>query len=196
MEIRELNLQEMEGIYASRMAEDFPPNELRPFCSIRQLTQAGLYYSFGCYENGLAGYAAFAVAKEKDALLLDYYAVDAARRGQGIGTRFLPRLREAVKPLGAAYVLIEAESLESAQAPAQTEERARRIRFYEGCGCRRTQVYSWLFGVEYQILVLPLDGRVPEDAQVEAALGKVYQTIVPPLVGPGAFAEVCRTFRR
>lgn len=197
MEIRELDLKEMEGIYAERMAQDFPPDELRPFCSIRDLTRMGLYRSFGCFEDGLAGYATFARADGGRAALLDYYAVDARRRGQGIGSRFLPGLRGAARGLGAGFVLIEAESVESARTPGQTEERRRRIRFYKGCGCRETGVYSYLFGVEYRILVLPLEGD-PGDDEAERALMEVYRTIVPPLVGPGeeAFAEVCRCFRR
>jgi len=188
----------MEKIYTTRMAEDFPPNELRPFCSIRDLTRAGLYRSFGCYEDGLAGYAAFAMAAQGPAVLLDYYAVDASRRGQGIGSRFLPGLRGVAERLGAGYFMIEVESLETARTPAQAEERARRIHFYKRCGCRETRVYSYLFGVEYQILVSVLEGEAPSDSEVEAALMRVYRTIVPPLVGPDeeAFAEVCRCFQR
>ncbi len=199
MEIKELNLMEMEEIYHSRMKEDFPPSELRPFSSIRQLTQAGLYRSFGCYdEKGLAGYGAFAMAEGAPAVLLDYYAVDADRRGQGIGSRFLPGLKEALGPAGAPFLLIEVESLESAKTPQETAERARRIRFYKGCGCRETGVCSYLFGVEYRIMVLPLEGGAIADSQVEEALMGVYRTIVPPLVGPGeeAFTRVCRCYRR
>lgn len=198
MEIRELTLEEMQEIYNTHMEKDFPPSELRPFESIRQLTGAGLYRSFGCFEDGLAGYATFAIAAQGPGLLLDYLAVDAGRRGQGIGSRFLPGLRGLGGPLGAGYFLIEVESLESAQTPAQTEERARRIQFYKGCGCRETRVYSHLFGVEYQILILPLEGQAPSDSQAEAALQNVYHTIVPPLVGESeeAYAQVCRCYRR
>lgn len=198
MEIKELDLKEMQKIHTERMAADFPPDELRPFSSIQQLTQAGLYRSFGCFEEGLAGYATFALAQNGPAVLLDYYAVDASRRGQGIGSRFLPALRGEAGRFGARYFMIEVESLETAQSPEQVEERTRRIRFYKGCGCRETRVYSYLFGVEYQILTFPLEeGAEPSDEEVEQALMSVYRTIVPPMVGPSeeAFAEVCRVYR-
>lgn len=198
MEIRELTLKEIEGIYTARMEKDFPPSELRPFSSIRQLTEAGRYRSYGCFEEGLGGYATFAMAPRSPGLLLDYLAVDAARRGQGIGTRFLTGLRQEAARLGAGYLLIEVESLESAQTPAQTHERQKRIGFYKGCGCEETKVYSHLFGVEYQILTLPIAPPTPTDDEVEAALAQVYHIIVPPLAGEGeeAYARVCRCFRR
>lgn len=197
MEIKELGLQEMEGLHRTQMSRDFPPNELRPFESISSLTQQGLYRSFGFFEGGLAAYATFATPEEgPPALLLDYFAVDAGRRGQGTGTRFLEALRDALSGEAAPYFLIEVESLETAATPAQVDERTRRIRFYKGCGCQESQVYSYLFGVDYQILYLPLrDGPAPMDGEIQAALDRVYHTIVPPLCGPGpeAFQKVCRT---
>lgn len=198
MEIRELSLQEMEKLYGERMEADFPPEELRPFSSIRELTGEGKYKSFGCFEEGLGAYGTFAFLPGRSGVLLDYFAVDARRRGQGIGTRGLRMLGEAARGLGAGFLLIEVESLESAETPAQTEERTRRIRFYNGFGCRETAVYSWLFGVEYQILVLPLGDRMPGADEVQESLEQVYRVIVPPLVGESeeAYAQVCRCFRR
>ena len=140
MEIRELSLQEMEKLYGERMEADFPPEELRPFSSIRELTGEGKYKSFGCFEEGLGAYGTFAFSPGRSGVLLDYFAVDAGRRGQGIGTRGLRMLGEAARGLGAGFLLIEVESLESAETPAQTEERTRRIRFYNGFGCRETAV--------------------------------------------------------
>lgn len=200
MEIRRLGLEETETIYETRMRRDFPPNELRPLASIRELASQGQYAVFGMFEGGLAAYAAFAFSQgEPRALLLDYFAVDASRRGQGLGGRFLKGLGRLAGGFGAPYALIEVESLESAQTPAQSQERERRIRFYQRCGCRETRVFSWLFGVEYQVLYLPLeDGARPLDSQAQAALERVYRAIVPPLVGPGeeAFRQVCRLYRR
>ncbi len=200
MEIRKLALEELGPIYEAHMRRDFPPSELRPFASIQQLTGKGQYASFGMFEDGLAAYATFALSQQEPrALLLDYFAVDHSRRGKGVGGRFLKGLVRHARQSGAPYVLIEVESLESARSPAQTEERQRRIRFYQHNGCQETRVFSWLFGVEYQILYLPLDeGAPPSDGDVQAALEQVYRTIVPPLVGPGedAFRQVCRLYRR
>ena len=83
MEIRELSLQEMEKLYGERMEADFPPEELRPFSSIRELTGEGKYKSFGCFEEGLGAYGTFAFLPGRSGVLLDYFAVDAGAGGRG-----------------------------------------------------------------------------------------------------------------
>lgn len=202
MEIKQLTLEEMEKLHRTQMARDFPPDELRPFSSIYCLTKQGCYRSFGCFEEGrLCAYATFATpAGDDTALLLDYFAVDPSQRGKGTGTRFLNALREAFQGSPAPCILIEVESLETARTPEQLDERARRIRFYKDkCGCRESQVYSYLFGVEYRVLYLPLRlGALPADDSIQAALESVYRTIVTPLCGPSPedFQRVCRCYRR
>lgn len=199
MEIKELDREAVGQLYEVCLRRDFPPAELRPLASIRYLEERGLYRTLGCYVGGeLGAYATFVTAKgEPAALLLDYYAVDPRRRGQGLGSRFLAELGQALKGL-APYLLLEAESLQSAQTPAQEEERTRRFSFYRGCGCIETGVYSQVFGVEYRILALPLGGQAPTDEDVLAAMMSLYRTFVPPIVGPGqaAFHKVCRCFLR
>ena len=41
MEIVKLGLAEMQALYEARMKEDFPPSELRPWSSMRTLTEQG-----------------------------------------------------------------------------------------------------------------------------------------------------------
>lgn len=196
MEIKRLAPEEVKRLYDTNMQRDFPPSELRPYSSISSLTESGNYLCFGCMDGaGVAAYAAFAVTSgAAPAALLDYYAVDESRRGQGVGGRFLSGLRELSPQFGAPYILIEVESVESAETPEQVEERERRIRFYEHCGCEKTDVYSLLFGVEYRILYLPLGDARPADEEVKASLEQVYRLIVPPLAGgtEEAFRRVCR----
>lgn len=195
MEIKQLDPEQVKQLYDTKMKRDFPPSELRPYSSISTLTEQGNYLFFGFLDGEeIAAYAAFAVAG--GAALLDYYAVDETRRGQGVGGKFLAALREASGSFGAPYLLIEVESVESAQTPAQVEERERRIRFYGHCGCRGTNTYSHLFGVEYRLLYLPLTEAGPTDEEVKAALEQVYRLIVPPLVGgdEDAFQKVCRCY--
>lgn len=197
MNIETLSINELKNIYNTKMQEDFPPSELRPFSSMEYLTELGLYRSFSCRENERElGYALF-VANE-NAALLDYYAIDAACRGQGVGSRFLAGLKEASGAFGAPYVLIEVESVENAKTTEQIEERERRIRFYKHCGCFATGVYSFLFGVEYQIMVLPLSiTDAPTDGDVEESLEGIYNLIVSPLVGGNEekLKKVCSVYR-
>lgn len=196
MKIETLSAEELKALHETRLREDFPPSELRPYSNMKYLMDLGAYRCFACRENGgIAAYALFAVSD--GAALLDYYAVDSALRGQGVGSRFLSGLKAVSEQFGAPYVIIEAESVESAETPAQVEERRRRLRFYDHCGCRTTGVYSFLFGVEYQILVLPLsEAAAPSDAEVKAALESLYRMIVPPMVDGDEekFRQVCRCY--
>ena len=197
MEIKQLGLSQIRELYETRMREDFPPSELRPWRSIEELTLQGNYRCFGCEEQGkILAYAAFARCPE--AALLDYYAVDAALRGQGIGQKFLGGLRDKGRDFGAPFVLLEVESVETAQSPQEEETRRRRIRFYEHCGCGKSGVYTHLFGVEYQIMYLPLEEGRPQDGDVQAAMEEIYRMIVTPLVegDPERFSQACRVFQR
>lgn len=196
MEIKRLDANAVRQLYDTRMKRDFPPSELRPYASMKSLMDEGLYLCFAYEDEGDAAAYAYFVASG-GAALLDYYAVDEARRGQGVGGKFLTGLRGVSQQFQAPYILIEVESVESARTPAQVEERERRIRFYGHSGCRPTGVYSHLFGVEYQILYLPLSGgEGPSDQEVKSALERLYRLIVNPLVqgDPQAYARVCQCF--
>lgn len=198
MEIRELTREELRALYRTRMEEDFPPSELRPLSNMEELLDQKAYLCLGCreeQEKSLGGYALFAL--RDGAALLDYFAVDAARRGTGIGSAFLSALRS--RGLGVPWFLIEVESLESAETPEERALRERRIRFYRRCGCQETQVYSLLFGVEYQILVMPMAGAaLPADGEVQAALEGLYRMMILPMVQQDerAYRKVCRCFQR
>ena len=59
-------------------------------------------------------------------------------------------------------LLLEVESVESAEAEEEVNIRRRRIAFYERCGCEMTKAKSLLYGVDFNILVLPIAQPVPE----------------------------------
>ena len=107
-----MNPAEFSAVYQERMTADFPADELRPLSSMKDLHAQGNYLVYGCYdEQGLAAYAALVL--REGAALLDYYAVDASRRGQGVGQKCLSLLQK--EPLGADFLLLEVESVESAE---------------------------------------------------------------------------------
>ena len=114
--IQRLEREEAHRLYLARFREDFVPSELRPWGSILRLMDQGAYSIFACKEAGeILAYATFIQCP--GALLLDYFAVDPARRGQGVGTAFFHGLQK-LPALGQAPCLyIEAESLESAPTP-------------------------------------------------------------------------------
>ncbi len=198
MTIEAICEEELKALYDTRLRADFPPDELRPYSNMEYLLQRGMYRCLAFREQKeTAAYALF--IHTEGAALLDYFAVDPALRGQGVGSRFLSELKHVSSEFKVSYVLIEVESLESAETPEQTLERQRRLRFYQNCGCVPTEVYSFVFGVEYQILLLPLqEGAAPTPEEVRASLEKLYRIFITPLVGgdEAAYQKVCRCFFR
>ena len=114
--IQRLEREEAHRLYFARFREDFVPSELRPWGSILRLMDQGAYSIFACKEAGeILAYATFIQCS--GALLLDYFAVDPARRGQGVGTAFFHGLQKLPALGQASCLYIEAESLESAPPP-------------------------------------------------------------------------------
>lgn len=196
MQAQELTLEELKQLYQSRISRDFVPNELRPWGNMRALALRGAYRAFAYREKGaVLAYGIFAHCP--GAALLDYLAVDPALRGRGLGTRFFQALQGGCQAAWRAFFLIEAESLESAQTPAEKEVRRRRIQFYTRCGCRETGIFSFLFGVEYQILLFPLEGE-PGREQARAALESLYRLLFRVSAGASKRAPrpVCRIYEK
>lgn len=197
MKIDSLSEKELEALYDTRLKGDFPPSELRPFSSMQYLLRKNSYRCFAYWEGKtVLAYALFILSQ--GAALLDYFAVDPSLRGQGVGNKFLTGLKSVSREFGVPYVLIEAESVESAQTPEQIDERERRLRFYGHCGCTQTSVYSLLFGVEYQILLLPLTEGVFDEEEVKTNLEQVYRSFVPQFTGDDEekYRQVCRCYRK
>lgn len=170
--IRELTLDEIRAIYRDRMPDDFPPNEIRPLWTLENLVAQGVYPCYGYIVAGeIASYAFCVHGRKQKSALLDYFAVDARLRGQGIGGKFLPGFAAKLKERGVQQMLLEVERIESAKD--ETEETVRRLRvhFYEKHGCVMTGVESKVFGVDYSAIAL---GNVAEDEQLAQDLLDIY----------------------
>ena len=165
--LRQLESEEITQVYEICMRKDFPESELKPLSAIRQMLEAGIYDCLGLFEDTrLMAYGFFVTDWQRGILLLDYLAVCEPWRGMGYGGKCLDRIRDFYK--GEKGILLECESLESGQDQEERFLRERRIRFYLDNGCVRTQVRSLLFGVEYEILYMPLaEERVDGAGELE-----------------------------
>ena len=185
LQIVRLEEEQIRQLYHCRMAEDFPPDELRPYPLIRSLMNEGIYEAYAAFSEGKpAAYACFAVLSEENCrtALLDYYAVVPEMRGKGIGTVFLKKL--ITGHVRTDCLLIENESPEAIPDPSEINMRRRRIAFYERCGAIRTGVRSHLYHVDYDILVVLSSGnkagkRIPDDREVFRLTDHVYHRILP-----------------
>ena len=159
MELRTMTTREIRDWYEQEFICTFPPNEQKPLDFILELTDKGLYTPMGLYDGAsLLGYATLQATPDfPDHILLDYLGVTAARRNGGLGAHILSLLGKHLR--GEAHLIIEAESPVPGGDTAENDLRARRIGFYERCGCRR--VYEMgACGIRCQALSLGEPGDI------------------------------------
>lgn len=190
LHIKKLNLDEIREIYNAYMHEAFPPSELRPFASMEMLYNKNCYPCYGFYDetDSLCAYAYFSCTENGKYALLDYFAVRKDLRGTGIGSKTFPLLRTEMKDRDG--LLLEVESVESAEAEEEVNIRRRRIAFYERCGCEMAKAKSLLYGVDFNILVLPIAQPVPEAKVVLHELENIYHV----MFDDELYKHVCHPF--
>lgn len=156
----QLTLAGAQEIYDHYLKEDFPPEEVKPFSVIRRMWEGKNYHAYGFFEQAAEGdrlcaYAFLMADNEKRMLLLDYFAVCSQLRGSGYGSLALELLRKECAGWNGVLVEVEDDEL-----PGLEEEtvntRKRRISFYTNAGCQMTTARSWLWGVDYRIMMLPV----------------------------------------
>ena len=181
-QIRALSLEEMKTIHRKYMRMDFPPNELRPYHSIRSLHRQGRYRGVGLFDGeSLLAYAFFAsvTPEEGTHYLLDYLAVAPERRDSGLGTELLSRIAPVLPR--ARSIVIEVENPDLAANPAEQEVRSRRLGFYLRNGIRDTGVKTNTFGVDFLILEI-LVTRAHTPSEIGRIYGEIYRSFLPDTV--------------
>lgn len=175
-DIRVLTLPQLRELYAQRMVEDFPPDELKKLDAIERAVGEGKYVCYGFFDGeAILAYACF-VRLEASALV-DYYAVRRDVRGRGVGSRFIRALIDG--PLrGFDCVLLEVDDPDAAPDARELAVRRRRLRFYEKNGLVDTGARATVFHVDFRILALPV-GEMPDTAEAERVYAALYRSILP-----------------
>lgn len=124
----------------------FPAAERKPFWIIMKMFRKGKT-DVWCIERDGKFVGLAATINGEELILLDYFAVDPACRGAGIGSAALGKLLEIYAGKG---LFVEIEST-GGTAPNR-EERERRKRFYLRCGLQRLNVTATVFGVRMELL--------------------------------------------
>ena len=182
MQIERMELEEVRAVYEQDMVYQFPPEEVKPFSSIRSLMRRGMYSCFALREGkDLLAYAFFMHAPQNSHALLDYYVVCTPYRNKGYGSAFLEQLAEVLARFDS--ILVEAENPAYAESAAERTQQERRISFYERNGFRKTALRVNLFSMEYVILQRELcatstdrEARLMLDGLYRAMLGDFYET--------------------
>ena len=178
--VKELALEQVRVLYAGRLREDFPPDEIKPLSAIERAMRRGEYVCFGAMAGeDILAYAFFIRLEkgEKEFALFDYLAVKKEARCMGVGSAFLRGLISG--PLkNMACVLLEVD--DPAFAPDETEQviRNRRLRFYLRNGLTDTSVTAVVFGVHFRILALPV-GQCPAPDETRRMYAALYRAVMP-----------------
>ena len=176
---KRLTVEETLEIYETYMRKDFPPIELKPFSHIERMMNLGLYDSFVfCEEDRFVGYALCSENRNRDAVLLDYFAVNSDLRGKGYGQKALAMLWEIYREHD--MVILESENPAFFEDEQDYQKKLRRVRFYEEkCGMTRCDFTTRLFGVEYVIMVKGCK-KEADSALAVQKLKEIYQVLVKP----------------
>lgn len=84
----------------------------------------------------------------EDLAYIGFFAVDSTRRGRGLGSRILD---EYVRRYPDRAHVLEIEPVEPGHA--NSEQRVKRLAFYERNGFRTTELMTHQFGEDYSVLV-------------------------------------------
>lgn len=157
-------------LYTDHMKADFPVCELKPFKHLLALQATGNYgaYTFG-QATDMRAYAC--LYADREAALLDYFAVARGYRSEGWGSRALEALLDQSLPSGG--LILECDDPAFAENAAEQRIRERRIRFYERLGFLDSGVRATVFTAPFWVMAR---GQV---ADARAALQHIYDVFVP-----------------
>lgn len=171
--MKKLTAEQVLSVYTGVAKEHFPVAELKPAAMVEKLLQEGAYEGLGFfYGEKLAAYALFAQVPGRDMLLLDYYAVLAAYRNNGMGSLFLQKMKECYN--GREAILLETEKPEAAESKAEYALRLRRNGFYERNGAVLMKICSRVYDVDFDIFAIPL-AKIPSDEEACQAYSEIYR---------------------
>ena len=175
--IRRLEINELKSIYHTHMKKDFPGNERRPFFLLKKLHKNGRYVCLVYEEESqIIAYATFIHDESITSVLLDYFAVDERHRSRGVGSKFIPLLCEYWSKK--AGIIAECETPVSANNENDKKLRQRRIDFYLRAGAENTTARWRMFGVDYNVLILPISPDYTE-LDVTYDLARLYSLSLP-----------------
>ena len=181
--VETLTLSQLRTLYAGRMREDFPPDEIKPLSAIERAMARGQYVCFGALAGeDILAYAFFIRLREseKEFALFDYYAVKKEARCMGVGSAFLQTL--IAGPLkSTAAVLLEVDDPFCAWNEEEKNIRNRRLRFYLRNGLEDTSVTAVVYGVQFRILALPV-GLLPSPDDTRRMYADLYRAVMPPKI--------------
>lgn len=172
----ELTVDEARELYDTYLVHTFPRDEVKPFKTIKELMEVGLYRCYSFYEGELlTGYAFSCEDAGHTVSLLDYYEIMESKRGQGYGQKIITLLGEIYKDYD--YVILEAEDPDFSADDEDLSIRTRRIRFYEKCGLKDVGLRTNVFHVDYVVMAMACQSD-PRLEEAKAKITSIYKAMI------------------
>ena len=188
LRVGRLDREMRRQVYQNWMKSQFPRDELKPLSAIERTIRKGLYEAWGMWDGEmLVAYAMLGYRNAGSAVLLDYYGVKPELKHRGYGSAFLKMLSEVYGDWEA--IIIESENPEFIKTEEERATAVRRLGFYARNGCVDSGLKVRLFGVEFNVLVLPAKGGC-EDVSV---LRRRYEEIYRGFLSNSFFNKFVRT---
>lgn len=153
----------------------FPKNERKPFFFLLWKARQKQMDLLLIQENG-ENVGLTITGMYRDMVLIDYFAIDPARQGSGLGSLAIPLWKNRYP---GKRIFLEIERLDE-NAP-NIAQRVRRKRFYLKNGLRETGLFVDLFGVPMEILSLCGPLTFAEYHSVYARIMGPFSRLVRPL---------------
>lgn len=170
--VRKMTIQEMEKIYQQQLVNDFPPNETKPFSSMKEMWEKGIYRGYVLEENDrLCSYWYTLYIEKENIRLLDYFAVVQAYRGKGYGSLVMRYLKEQVA-VSDSIIFIESEDPQKSRTQEEQAVREKRLQFYQNNGAQDTAFRTGVYQADYVLLAL---GEIVDKGDTEEWIRRVYQ---------------------
>jgi|SRR6185312_6286364 len=119
-----------------------PGSERKPDAQLAEMIARPEYlFLVVTLDGDVAGFSISLYLEKSDACLLEYMAIDAEKRGHGLG-QFLFRHLVAMPPQAGRYLLAEVDS--EKLPSADRDDRVRRKRFYRNLGCREVEGLNYI----------------------------------------------------
>jgi GNAT superfamily N-acetyltransferase len=162
----------------------FPARQREPFDQlVRRARTGGSTGLVGVLDGEPIGFASWSVLTSVPWAFIEFVAVDAARRGAGLGSALWSAVLAALRTHGVPRLVLEVEDSAEADDEAERLARDRRVRFYLRAGARMLPVDGYVApnldgtGVErFRLMWQPVTDPAPRAAQTVPDLVRALLT--------------------
>ncbi|MCX4268291.1 MAG: hypothetical protein OSJ62_06455 [Lachnospiraceae bacterium] len=145
--------KELEQQVKELYLEAFPKEERKPYELMKQKQREGKMQIWAVVQEDKLDFCGLAITiLYRDIVLLDYFAICQDKRGKGIGSKILAKIKEKY---AGKRLFLEIESVSERLEGLSKEERTireRRKGFYSRNGMKETGLEVVLYGVSMEVL--------------------------------------------